>query len=161
MTSIPSLGPRGEGWVALQFACLALVAGAVLVAPPASGTGPAEGVRTIGAVVTLLGATIFVLGAAMLARSRSLTALPYPRDDAALVAAGPYRLVRHPIYAGLILGSLGLALLTPWAGSLVAVALLATVLDLKRRREEAWLLQRFPGYDAYRRRTKAFVPFLY
>lgn len=43
----------------------------------------------------------------------------------------------------------------------VSVALLAIVLDLKRRREEAWLAARYPGYGAYRARTKALIPFLY
>ena len=57
--------------------------------------------------------------------------------------------------------AIGLAVITPWAGTLIAVALLALVLDLKRRREEVWLLERYPGYAAYRARTRALVPFLY
>jgi protein-S-isoprenylcysteine O-methyltransferase Ste14 len=35
------------------------------------------------------------------------------------------------------------------------------VLDIKRRREEAWLVERYPGYTAYLARTKALLPFLY
>jgi putative ABC transport system permease protein len=51
-----------------------------------------------------------------------------------------------------------------WVGvglAALAAVLLALVLDLKRRREEAWLLARFEGYEAYRLRTKALVPFVY
>jgi protein-S-isoprenylcysteine O-methyltransferase Ste14 len=50
------------------------------------------------------------------------------------------------------------------AGSLAALVLtaaLALLLDLKARREEAWLLQRLPGYGAYRARTHKFVPGIY
>ncbi len=44
-----------------------------------------------------------------------------------------------------------------WPRSLV----LAVVLDLKARREEAWLADRYPDYDAYRAATHRFVPGLY
>jgi protein-S-isoprenylcysteine O-methyltransferase Ste14 len=77
------------------------------------------------------------------------------------VATGAYRFVRHPIYGGLILAALGLAVITPWAGTFIAVGLLAIVLDLKRRREELWLTERYPGYAVYRAKTKALIPFLY
>ena len=43
----------------------------------------------------------------------------------------------------------------------VATLALAVTLDLKRRREELWLAERFEGYAAYRQRTKALIPFLY
>jgi protein-S-isoprenylcysteine O-methyltransferase Ste14 len=77
------------------------------------------------------------------------------------VERGPYRLVRHPIYTGLILGAVGLAVITPWPGTFIATGLLTVVLDLKRRREEVWLRDRYPGYAAYQARTRALIPFLY
>jgi protein-S-isoprenylcysteine O-methyltransferase Ste14 len=44
----------------------------------------------------------------------------------------------------------------------VPTVLLAAVFDLKSRREEAWLLERFPEYEEYRERTPhRFVPWLY
>jgi len=161
MTSIPSLGRRGEGWVILQFACLLLVLVALWTAPPARHSCVADLARIAGYGVGMAGAALFGAGIAALRRARALTALPFPGDEAAFVQGGPYRLLRHPIYTGLVLGSLGLALLSPWAGTFLAVGLLAVVLDLKRRREEVWLLQRYGDYDAYRRRTKALVPYLY
>jgi protein-S-isoprenylcysteine O-methyltransferase Ste14 len=161
MTSIPSLGPRGEGWVVLQFGCLLLVLVALWTAPPAVESELADVAQIAGYAVGMAGAVLFGSGIAELRRVRALSALPHPSDEAVFVQRGPYRLLRHPIYAGLVLGSLGLAFLSPWVGTFAAVGLLAVVLDLKRRREEAWLVQRYQDYDAYRRRTKALVPFLY
>jgi protein-S-isoprenylcysteine O-methyltransferase Ste14 len=160
---VPSLGPRGVGWVVLQGVCFALIAAAIAAGPPEATDDPtATGTRHIlGYLVGMLGAVMIGSGIAELRRARSLSALPQPLPDARLVEHGPYRFVRHPIYGGLILGGIGLAVITPWFGTFVSVALLVVVLDLKRRREEAWLTERFPGYAAYRTRTKALLPFLY
>ncbi|MEO8272516.1 MAG: isoprenylcysteine carboxylmethyltransferase family protein [Chloroflexota bacterium] len=164
MTSrIPSLGPGGIGWVALQGVCFALIAAAVAASPADTTDDPAAtGTRHIlGYMIGMIGAVFIGSGIAELRRAHSLSALPQPLPDAQLVERGPYRFVRHPIYGGLILGAIGLGVITPWIGTYISVALLAVVLDLKRRREEAWLGERFPGYAAYRSRTKALIPFLY
>ncbi|MBI2782456.1 MAG: isoprenylcysteine carboxylmethyltransferase family protein [Chloroflexi bacterium] len=160
---IPSLGPRGEGWVALQVVCFGLIAVALAYAPPETDTDMAAiGTRQImGYMVGMIGAVLLGAGIAELRRAKALTAVPHPLPGATLVERGPYRFVRHPIYGGLILGALGLAVITPWPGTFAAVGLLAVVLDLKRRREEAWLGDRYPGYAAYRGRTRALIPFLY
>ena len=160
---IPALGPRGEGWVALQGICLALLVAALYAGPRDLGEDAAmAGTRQLlGYVIGVVGAVMIGSGIGDLRRARSLTALPKPKDDATFVDRGAYRRVRHPIYGGLLLAALGLAVITPWAGTFIAVGLLAIVLDLKRRREEVWLAERYPGYAAYRARTKALIPFLY
>lgn len=160
---IPALGPRGEGWVALQGACFALIAAAIYSAPSVLGEDQeAAGTRMLaGYMVGVVAAAFLGSGIAELRRARAFTAVPRPRAEATLVQTGAYRWIRHPIYTGLILGALGLAIITPWAGTFVATALLAVVLDLKRRREELWLAERYPGYPAYQARTKALVPLLY
>lgn len=91
----------------------------------------------------------------------ALTPLPRPLEEARLVEHGLYRSLRHPIYVGLLLAALGWSLLFESPISLAASGALAVVLDLKARREEAWLLERYPGYADYRRRTRRFVPRLY
>jgi protein-S-isoprenylcysteine O-methyltransferase Ste14 len=162
-TRIPSLGPRGEGWVLLQGICFALIVAAIWAGPHDVGEDAAmAGTRhLLGYMVGLVGATFIGSGIAELRRAGALTAVPRPRDDALFATQGAYRLVRHPIYTGLILAGLGLAVITPWAGTFIAVGLLAVVLDVKRRREEAWLSERYAGYGAYRARTKALIPLLY
>ena len=142
---VPTLGPGGIGWVALQGVCFALIAAAIAAAPSDTADDPtATGTRhLIGYVLCLLGAVLIGSGIAELRAAHALSVLPEPRPDGDLAQRGAYRLVRHPIYGGLVLGSVGLGVITPWIGTLVSVALLAVVLDLKRRREEAWLAERF------------------
>jgi protein-S-isoprenylcysteine O-methyltransferase Ste14 len=161
MSTLPPLGRHGEGWVVLQFACFALLAATVILAPTELDPALAPLLAPLGYALGIAGAVLLGSGLAELRRAEALTAVPFPRDGATLVRTGPYRHVRHPIYGGLILGGLGLAMLTPWLGTFLAVALLAAVLDLKRRREEAWLVERYPAYEAYRARTKALIPLLY
>ena len=91
----------------------------------------------------------------------SLTPMPRPRSDARLIESGVYRRLRHPIYAGLMLGGLGWAALTASLPAFLVGLLLALFLDAKARREEAWLLERYAGYADYRRRSKRFLPGIY
>jgi protein-S-isoprenylcysteine O-methyltransferase Ste14 len=160
---IPSLGPRGEGWFALQIASFWLLVAAIVTAPPGAAEDPADtGTRhLLGYLIGIVGATLIGSGISALRQVRAMTVLPHPRADAQLVESGAFRLVRHPIYGGLVLGAVGLAVITPWWGTFAAVGLLAVVLDLKRRREELWLTDRYPGYGTYRARTKALIPFIY
>ena len=129
MTRIPSLGPRGEGWVALQVACFALLGAAIYSGPHDFGEDVATaGTRQLlGYMVGVVGATFLGSGIAELRRARAFTAVPRPREEGRLVRSGAYRFVRHPVYTGLILGALGLAIITPWFGTFIAVAAMQIV----------------------------------
>jgi protein-S-isoprenylcysteine O-methyltransferase Ste14 len=154
---VPALGPRGEGWVALQALALLGVAASALadVDWPARLTLPLAlaGVALLGA-----GAVLVVAGARAL--GPSLTPLPRPRPGGGLRREGVYRLVRHPIYGGVLLLAAGWTLAVAPLAALPTAAL-AAVFDLKSRREEAWLAERYEGYAEYRRRTpRRFLPWL-
>jgi protein-S-isoprenylcysteine O-methyltransferase Ste14 len=155
---IPSLGSRGQGWVALQFALLALAAVVGLLDLSGWPEPYRGGLRYVGALVLAAGVVLAVF--AVLGLGSSLTALPAPLETATLRTDGPYGVVRHPIYSALLLIALGWALATsPWV--LVVVALLALVLDLKRQVEEDFLEGRYAGYADYRTRVRwALVPFV-
>lgn len=155
---LPSLGRRGEGWVALQVAFLAaaVVAGVLGTNwPPAASPWLAAA----GVLAAVGGAALLVGGGAGL--GRQLTPFPKPVADGALRQHGVYRFVRHPMYGGALLVMLGWALVSsPLA--LLPLGLAAAFLDAKRRREEAWLLEQHPGYAAYRERVRhCFVPFVW
>jgi protein-S-isoprenylcysteine O-methyltransferase Ste14 len=153
---IPSLGPRGEGWVALQFLLLFAIAGS----PWFFGATWRGGWFAFFAIGTMLGGLLIVGLAARELRS-SLSVLPAPKANAALVVSGIYRSMRHPIYAGLWLVAVGWGVLTYSLPSEFCALLLAVVLDLKARREELFLRERFPEYVAYAARTSRFVPGIY
>ena len=155
---IPALGPRGEGWVLAQSALFVGIAASAIAGPgwPASATS----VRLVaGIAIGVAGVVLFVAAAAGLGHSLS----PYPRPsrDATLRTGGVYRLVRHPIYGGVILIALGSSLV--WSPlALLPTALLLVLFELKSRREESMLLERFSGYETYRRRVRwRFVPGLH
>ena len=83
------------------------------------------------------------------------------KQDHELVSRGPYRLVRHPIYSGLLLASLGTAL--PREDLRAVAALLLILFSILRKAgiEEIKLSQHFgEAYRTYRRHTKALIPYL-
>jgi protein-S-isoprenylcysteine O-methyltransferase Ste14 len=143
-------GARGEWWVVGQGILIA-----ALMLAPASGAWQ----WVPRAPKAWLGAVLFVLGIAFAAWAvmtlgSNLTALPKPRGRAALIDRGPYGLVRHPIYGGLILIGVGWAL---WRGGVWHLPLafaLAFYLNMKASREERFLEKRFPEHRAYRARVR-------
>lgn len=155
---LPALGPRGEGWVALQFAVLAAVAAAGLV-----GVAWPEEIRAwlraAGIAVAAGGGALALAGARTL--GRSLTALPRPAEGGSMKGSGIYLRARHPIYGGVLLLAFGVALgSSPWA--LLPAAVLALVFLAKSLLEEVWLTDRYAEYAEYRRRVRhRFLPFIW
>jgi protein-S-isoprenylcysteine O-methyltransferase Ste14 len=143
-------GARGEWWVVGQGILIA-----ALVMAPASGAWqwvPRAPKALFGAALLSLG--IAFAGWALVTLGPSLSALPKPRHRAVLMNTGPYALVRHPVYAGLIVAGLGWAL---WRGGLLHLPLafaFGFYLNLKASCEERFLEKRFPEYGAYRARAR-------
>jgi len=155
---LPDLGRRGEGWFLLQLLIFAAIALSGAAGPAWSGPARAVG-GAAGAVLIACGGIMSLRG--LLDLRENLTPFPRPLPGAQLVESGAYRLVRHPIYGGLILGALGWALLTASPLSLFGTLFLTGFFDLKSRREEIWLCERFSDYPAYRARTRRLLPWLY
>ena len=120
-----------------------------------------QAIRAAGVALLALGALVIVWGVIALRKASAFSVLPHPSAGGRLAESGPYQFVRHPVYAGLIAAAFGAALKELSLLGIVAAIGLFIVLDLKRRREEAWLRERFAAYDAYRARTKGLLPFIY
>lgn len=154
----PEMGPRGEGWVALQLALMAATA----VAGMRGWRWPSStrGLRLLAAGPAAL-AGAYLLSAGIGALGRQLTPFPKPVQSASLRRDGAYGLVRHPMYGGGLLLALAGSLLSSPA-ALAPWAVTALFLDAKRRREEAWLSEEQPEYEAYRQEVPhSLVPFVW
>jgi protein-S-isoprenylcysteine O-methyltransferase Ste14 len=119
--------------------------------------GPA--ISVIGIVAIVVGAG--VVGRGILDLRFSLSPFPRPIAGAPLIETGAYRLIRHPIYSGLVLGATGWGLVTGSIMTIGVAGLLFLLLAAKSRREEAWLVDAHPEYGAYQQRTKRLIPWIY
>ena len=149
------MGRRGEGWFLLQM----VLFGVILVAPRIISMSFPWWLQGLGVVLLAAGGVFGTWG--MVALGRNLTPFPKPIEGGELVTTGPYARVRHPIYTGLILGTLGWAL---FRANLIGVALAAALFvffDLKSRREERWLVEAYAGYTEYQRRVRKLIPWIY
>jgi len=162
MTSrLPALGPRGEGWVLGQAALLAFILLAGLHDLSESGSANPWGTVGVVAGVGAIGISGLVVAWSVRALRASLSPFPRPVADAPLIQSGPYRLIRHPIYSGLVLGAIGWGLVTGSTLAMAGAGVLLLLLVGKSMREEAWLSAAHPAYDDYRQRTKRFIPWVY
>ncbi len=154
-------GKRGEWYVAAQMGLMGVTAVAPLLFPsPNKWPIPWSWVGWIAGAI-LAGVGFWLALAGLWALGQNLSALPHPKEGAVLVEKGAYRLVRHPIYSGIVLGSLGWGLFMHNWPTMVAAGLMLLFFDVKSRREERWLSRKFPDYPAYQRRVKKLIPFLY
>ncbi len=136
--------------VALLGATLTL-AMVLLDRPPGS-----IALNVASAALILIGNYVSIV--AVLSLGRSLSIMPEARR---LVMTGPYRLVRHPLYAAEEIAILGVWLqFMSWPATAILVGHFAIQL-WRLGFEEAVLRENFPDYDAYARRTARLVPGIY
>jgi len=113
-----------------------------------------------------IGLAVFVLGLALAIWARLYIGRNWgmpmtEKADPELVTTGPYRVIRHPIYSGIILAMVGttIAVSLYW---LIAVALLGAYFIYSAVMEERYLGQRFPEeYSRYKKSTKMLIPFIF
>ena len=143
---------RGSALVGAQVACVAALAW-----PGAPRWRLSSLVRVGAGLAVVAGSAVAAAGALQL--GRHLSARPAPPGDAVLRTDGAYGVVRHPIYAGLLVASTGWAVHRARPEPLVAVGLLSVVLHVKVGYEERLLRERFgAAYDTYAARVPRLLP---
>ena len=114
----------------------------------------------LGAVVTVAGLLFAIWAREHLGRnwSRSVTI----KQGHELITSGPYAVVRHPIYTGILTGFLGTAIALSQIRGFIGFVLIFLVLWVKLHMEEQWMRSQFGDtYAAYAHRTAALVPYLF
>lgn len=140
---------KGGHWVALQTAILAGIA----IGAPAAGRTAEAPLQLASAALLLAAGTVFFAGGSMQLH-RHLTVFTRPVEGAPLVRNGLYRIVRHPIYTGVLLIALGWSILWTCPAAAAATLPLALVLLRKATLEERFLRHRFPEYESYSREVR-------
>jgi protein-S-isoprenylcysteine O-methyltransferase Ste14 len=151
---------RGTIWIVVAASRLGLAAAVLIGAlvPALRAGANTWWTLGLGVAVTFAGVALRAWSIVTLGRwfRRKVTIEPGQR----LVRAGPYRVLRHPSYAGLLLAFFGLGLaFGSWVGAAIAVLVLWAGLVPRIRVEEAALGRTFgAAYDEYARTTARLVP---
>ncbi len=156
VSGTPGLGIRAKAWVSAQLVLMVAWLWLALV----TGSPSPNGWVVLGGGAVALAGGIQGLSALRLLGSE-LSAYPQAREGTTLIAVGPYKLVRHPIYGAIILGAAGIAILQEsWIAAAGVLPLLA-FFWAKSSVEERSMLLVFPDYEAFRRQVRRrLIPWL-
>jgi protein-S-isoprenylcysteine O-methyltransferase Ste14 len=115
-------------------------------------------VQWLGVALCVIGVGVAVAARIQLGRNWGMPATLKENPD--LITSGPYRVIRHPIYTGILLAIAGTALAESLVW-LVALVVAGVYFVMSARREEHIMVEQFPDqYPAYVKRTKMLVPFV-
>jgi protein-S-isoprenylcysteine O-methyltransferase Ste14 len=153
---------RGNRWVLGAFTVLAILLAYIPAYTDRRDiwTIDGEAIRWIGVILFVVGGAlrlwpVFVLG-------RRFSGLVAIQRDHTLVTTGIYRHVRNPSYLGLLVSSLGWALIFRSVLGILIAALLLIPLVARMRAEERLLAEQFGAeYALYRARTRRLLPGVY
>ena len=126
-----------------------------------AGVGPLpDWVFYLGILLMIFGVVIRQWAIAVLGQFFSLTVRV--AEDHRVVDKGPYRLVRHPSYTGVMITFTGLGLaVQSWPAVLVLLLVFGVAYGYRMQVEEATLASQLgEEYVAYKRRTKRLIPYL-
>jgi protein-S-isoprenylcysteine O-methyltransferase Ste14 len=157
---------RENRWTALWNRVPVLLGAALLIWPRLAPAVLSRPILPAGPALPVLGAALVLAGLvfALWARrhlGRNWSGDVTVKEGHALIRSGPYRLVRHPIYSGVVLALAGTALAIGSALGFVATVLILIGFVIKLQVEEARMRETFPDYADYCRRTARLIPGVY
>ena len=98
---------------------------------------------------------------AIVMRLGNFNIVPHPVEKGTLITSGPYRLIRHPMYASIFLMAFGLLAAQPNYLKFCITIILIAGLVVKMLYEETLLCEHHPNYRAYMLKTKRVIPFIW
>lgn len=113
-------------------------------------------VQFAGIVIGLSGLIVCLLS--FWALNRNLSPFPSPVENGQLITSGVYRMIRHPIYTGVILLAIGYGLFSASFSRLIISGILFLFFYIKSTYEEKLLLQKYPAYAVYKLKTGRLFP---
>jgi protein-S-isoprenylcysteine O-methyltransferase Ste14 len=152
-----TMSDRTIGWafVGVQIVLL----GALILLPGGNDWATPRWLHQVGTVVNVAGLALVVV--AGLGLGSALTPTPVPRQAGKLSTGGLYRIARHPIYSGVLLIVLALAVPSgSWVHAVIG-AITFGFFVVKARWEERRLAVQYPDYAAYASKTARFFPYIY
>ncbi|MGO9119255.1 MAG: methyltransferase [Desulfomonilaceae bacterium] len=153
---------RGEDLKPITYGYVTLALLSLIVAPIEAAYWPSDvsiPQQIIGAVLGLGGLALGLLS--FKALGRNFRVFGAPRRSGTLITGGIYRYIRHPMYIGVILAVGGYVLAF---GSLFAIPLwlgVTVFYVVKSVKEERLLMDKFPEYEEYRKKTWKLIPYIY
>jgi protein-S-isoprenylcysteine O-methyltransferase Ste14 len=117
-----------------------------------------DALAALGAIICMAGIALAIWARVHIGRNWSSS--PALKEDHELITSGPYSLIRHPIYTGVILATFGSTLASPaW---LIMFFVVSALFIWRVHVEEALMIKQFPDkYPAYMKRTWALVPYIW
>jgi len=122
-----------------------------------TGETPFE-IQVVCGVMVFVGVGLVIIP--ILQINKFISVLPTPVKGSKLVTTGAFKYIRHPIYAGIILGGVGLAFMFNNFIQLIIIFILYLLFELKSEYEEQQLFKKFPEYLAYKKHTGKFFPIM-
>ncbi|WP_409300619.1 methyltransferase family protein [Peribacillus sp. SCS-155] len=115
----------------------------------------------LGSILIIVGMCIRLWAVTALGRHFSLVVSVDSKQE--IIQSGPYRIVRHPSYTGLLVTFIGIGLaFNTWTGSLFSFVFFIIVFGYRIRIEEKALIDMFPDeYPGYIRKTSSLIPFVW
>jgi protein-S-isoprenylcysteine O-methyltransferase Ste14 len=151
---------KQAGWWRIQILLIAAAIAFFMIRHDAILWSYTLTIGIIADIVTLIGLIIILWARTVLGGNWSTTAVL--KENQELIQSGPYRYVRHPIYSGLMLMVLGVAIFYGRAIGFVAFTISFIASWFRARQEEKLLTKHFPEeYPNYKKRVKAFIPFVF
>ena len=150
----------------LQFVVWALILyGSAWFMPYADRRGllvfrESDSIRYVGLALNVIGGTLRLAG--FLALGRQFSGYVTVQQNHQLVQTGVYRVIRHPMYLGVLLAFPGAALVFRSWVVFPMFLVFAVLLGVRVQQEEKLLAEHFGAeFEAYRRRTWRLIPFVY